>query len=897
MHHQRIFTVARLYPRRLQNRAAEIQDFWRLTLADAGRERGIVGVVSAIGWLLSDICRAWMRAWAEDRRRLRQLRQQESQGDSWMLTWLSDVRYSFRSLLRRPGMTMTSVLSLAVGLGGSLAIFASAYAVLFRPLPFPDPSRVVSVQAMVQRDTLERRAFSVPDFFDYQAATTTIFSDLAAWDTLTLTLQIDGAGVPTSGEMVMANYLSLLGAQPIVGSSLPDRQMADASPAMVLSERVWQTHFNRDPAVVGRTVTGDDQSFTIVGVMPASFQGVTGDADWWVPFAQHPALVGDSLWNNRGSRWHAAVGRLEPGVSVEAANTALSTVAGGLATAFPPSNTGYTAQAELLSDALFGDVRPQLVILLTAVGVVLFMTCVNVANLLVARLSARQYEFAVRSSLGATRGRIVSLAAADGITLAVLGALAGTPLAAWLVAVLRRLDPAGLPTFAAPTLSGPVITVGIGLTLLAALFITVASVLSVRAGRTGLVSTRGASESAHTIRLRKGLTTIQVACAVALLTTVVLLGMSFRNLTSIETGFRTSGTLAVRVDLPPTRFEPPRRLLVAQELRDRVAAIPGVQSASVSSDVPLGGGSSASFYAVDVVADNNADKEGRIYIHQVSETFFETAGMRIIDGTTVPAFTGQPASLAQPDLPVVVSERTAQRFWPGTSAVGQRLKLGRSDTERPWMRIVGVVGETTFRGLPDNPTLDPDLYLPYAVRPISSFWLLLHTDVDPASVTSSVQRAVSNIDPLLPLAASFDIAERVADATAPQRFLSQLSAAFGLVALLLAVVGTYGVVAYQVVLSQRAIGIRLALGAVPRQILTGILGGTAQLLLVGLVIGAAAAIWAAQRVADQLFEVTGANVPVIIAAAVIVSVVGLAASWLPARRAMRVDPVTVLRAD
>jgi len=248
-------------------------------------------------------------------------------------------------------------------------------------------------------------------------------------------------------------------------------------------------------------------------------------------------------------------------------------------------------------------------------------------------------------------------------------------------------------------------------------------------------------------------------------------------------------------------------------------------------------------------------------------------------------------------VPVVVSARLAQRFWPGASAVGERIKLGRSDSPRPWMRIIGVVGDTKFRGLPDNPTQDPDLYLPLGVRPTSSLWLVLHTDLAPSSLVGAVQQAVASIDPLVPLTRSYDIADQVADATSSQRFLAQLSVAFGLVALLLAVVGTYGVVAYQVVLSQRAIGIRLALGAVPRQIFTGVIGGTARLLAVGLVIGAVAAAWSARSIADQLYRVTGVDAAVIAAAALVVSLVALGSAWLPARRAMRVDPVSVLRAD
>lgn len=813
------------------------------------------------------------------------------------MSWTTDLRYAFRSLWRRPGMTLTSVLSLAVGLGGTLAIYSVAHGVLFRPLPFAAPDRLVLVQAMVQRQTLEPRGFSVPDFVDYRSGTAEVFDVLAAGDTFTMTMRSDGMGAPTPSEMVTGDYFGLLGVAPIVGTVFPVRDAADATPPIVIGERVWDRYFNRDPGVLGRTIYGDDQAFIVTGVMPASFGGVNGTAQAWVPFATHPALVSTNTWNNRGSRWHGAFGRLKPGVTVEQANAALGAVGLRLAEGFPASNTAYTARAQLLRDALYGDVRPQLVILLAAVAVVLFMTCVNVANLLVARLSARQYEFSVRASLGATHGRIVSLAAADGCALAVMGAVAGVPLVWWLVVLLRQLDPAGLPAFAAPEISAPVVLAGLVLTAMAAAFITAASIATLQSGRSMMTSARGASDSTRTVRLRQGLTTVQMACAVALLTTAVLLGMSFRNLSRIEPGYRTDHTFVANIDLPSTRYDALRRVAVTHDLHTRLQSLPGVRAASVSADAMLGGGSSASFFTADVQASEPVQREGRTYVHSISDNFFSVAGIPILEGTTVPVFDGREIPVSAADMPVVVSQRLAQRFWPASSAIGQRIKLGRSDSTRQWMRIVGVAGDTKFRGLPDNPTQDPDLYMPFASRQTSSVWLVLHTSVDPGSIANVVQQAVSAVDPLVPLSTTYVLADRVAASTAPQRFLSDLSTTFGAVALLLAIVGTYGVVTYQVTLSQRAIGIRLALGAMPRRIFTGVMATTMRLAGIGLVAGVLLAVWAARSVADQLYEVTGADAWVIALASLIVSIVALASAWLPARRAMRVNPISVLRPE
>ncbi len=887
--------LTRLYPRSLAHRDQEIRDFWRLAIDDA-RRRGRTAVCLVILELSVDIVRCRFSASAQQPINPL-IHPPTTSGDHWLMSWFADLRFALRSLWRQPGVTMTSTLSLAVGLGGALAIYAVASSVLVRPLPFADPERLVSVETMVQRASLEPRGWSVQDFLDQRSQTSDVFDSLAAWDSLTMTVQVEGRGAPTPVELVTGNYFQLLGATTTAGSVFPDRAAVEAVPPMLISEHLWTARFSRDPGVIGRVVHADEQPFTIVGVVADPFRGVTGTAEAWVPFGQHAALVGEGLWNNRGNRWHAVVGRLKPGVSVEQADAAAAATAGRLAQAYPRSNETYTARVRDLRDALFGDARPQLVILLAAVAVVLFMTCVNVANLLVARLSARQYEFAVRSSLGATRRRLVSLAAADGLVLALMGAIVGAPIAWWVVAVIAELNPANLPSFAAPAIDLGVVLVGIVATVTTAAFVTVASLAALGRNSGGHLTVRSATDSARTVRLRQALTTVQVACAVGLLTTAVLLGISFRNVTRVEPGYRTADTLIASLDLPPGRYDAPRRLSTAFELHARLNALPGVRAAALSADAMLGGGSSASFYVADAAHMDNDARQGRVYVHQVTDDFFAAAGIPLIDGQTLPAFDGRPMSRDASEVPVVVSRRLAERFWPSRSAVGQRIKLGRLESPSPWMRIVGVVGDTKFRGLPDNPTQDPDLFLPFAIRPVASFSAVMHTSVQPTSLTAAVQQTVASLDGSVPLTRSYDLAEHALLATAPQRFLAQLSGAFALVAVLLAVVGTYGVVAYQVLLSQRAIGIRLALGAVPRQIFLAVMGHTGRLVGAGLVFGVGLAAWATRRVADQLYLVGDANTVVVVAVSLVVSLVALAAAWLPARRAMAVNPVSILRSE
>lgn len=880
--------LSRLYPRRLADQDRDIREFWRLSIAESHAAAGRRGVVIAVIRLFVDLAGTWVDEWHHRPPR---------DGDGWMARWWQDVRYSCFSLLGRPGLALASVLSLAIGLGGALAIYAAAQAVLFRPLPFAQSDRLVSVDTMVQREALEPRALSVPDYLDFRAQATRHIELTAAWSAVASTLRAGGPSYRVNGEMVSGRYFELLGVTPLIGAGLPDRDVTDAAPAIVLSESVWERLFDRDPSVVGRVLMADDVPFTVVGVVPAGTRGLSDDAEFWMPFAMHNSLVSEATWNSRGSRWHNAAARLREGSTVEAAEIEAKGIADRLQQEYSASNEGYTIRLRAMRDVYFGEVRSQVILLLIAAGVVLLMTCVNVANLLVARLSSRQFEFSVRTALGATRSRLISLAATDGLVLAVCGATLGAPLTFWFVRVLRQLSPVSLPSFSEPTVSWGVAGAGCALTLSAAAVVALASAMSVGSPAALTEAPRGSSDTTRHVRLRRLLTVVQVAGAVALLTTAALLGLSFDNLTRVETGYTVPNRIAARFEIPSATYTPERLQVVKLSVMRELAQVPGVQDLAMSTDTMLGGGGSASFYTVDVAAPTEAAREGRTYVHAVTDNFFAVAGIPLLEGATVPAFDGTLLEPAQVDLPVLVSASLARRFWPTSSAVGQRMKFGRSATDRPWMRIVGVVGDTKYRGLPDNPTADPDVYLPFASRASSVTSLLVNTDVDPASLLTSLERALRQVAPQMPLYASYVLEERVREATAPQRFLSQLSSTFGLVALLLAIVGIYGVVAYQVTLARRAIGIRLALGATPRRIFFTVIGDMTRLLVLGLSTGLVLVWLVATGLRGQLYGVSPANGAVLSGVLAVVSLVALLSAWFPARRAMHVDPVSVLRGD
>jgi predicted permease len=800
---------------------------------------------------------------------------------------------AFRFLAKSPAFTIVAVLTLAIGLGANTAIFSAVYSILLKPLPFPESDRLVSVRTVVKRDTWERRGFSNPDFRDYRAQATASFERLAASDGANFNLTSEGETERIRGELVSHDYFSVLRTPPMIGRTFTADEDAapDLAPLAVLSHQLWRNRFAASPDILGKTIRLTEVDYTIVGVMPADFHGLDDSTQLWVPMS----TIGASAWNNRGSRGRDAVGRLKPGVTLEQARAELSSIGLKLAEQHPQTNTNYSADAVPLREEFFGSLRAPLMVLLGAVGLVLVITCVNVANLLLVRLATRRREIAVRISLGAGRSALARLFLAESCALSIAGGALGLVLAAWLLAAMKRFAPVELPHFVELQLHWPAFAFCALIATVCAL--AIGALPALFAARSDLnAALKDAGRTGHTgasgTRTRTYLVTAELALSLALLVVSSLFVRSFINLVSQAPGYRTEQLVAERVLLPHQRYDGDARRQFARQLLARAAALPGVRSAALASDTPLDGNVTASSITVEGEAARPAENEGRAHTHVVTREFFSAAGMTLLQGETFAA-----SYDGNSELVAVVSQNFARRFWPKGDVIGKRFKFGRSQAASPWLRIIGVVAETKYRGLANDSIPDPDVYTSFEQRPPAGFTILLHTVGASRSIGGSLRHLVTALDPNVPVFSLATIEQRIAAATANQRFSAQLMTGFALLALLLAAIGLYGMVSFSVGQRTQEIGVRMALGARPVDILRMVLGGTGRLIAMGLVVGTVVAFLLTRFIETLLFNVNAHDPLTYLAVAAVLAVVALFAAWWPARRAARVDPMSALRAE
>ena len=799
---------------------------------------------------------------------------------------------ALRALFKAPGFTAVAVLTLAVGLGANTAIFSAVYAILLKPLPFPESERLVSVRAMVKRDTWERRSASLADFRDYRAQATRSFASFSLYDDGNYNLTGDGEAMRIRGEMVSHDYFATLGVEPALGRTFTAAEDAAAGqrPLIVLSDELWRGRYGASPDILGRTLKLSEIDCTVIGVMRPGFRGLN-DVQFWFP----TSILPPAAFNSRGDRYAEIVARLRSGVTLDQARAELAAIGLQLATAHPATNANYGADLAPLRDEFFGSLRGPLLVLLGAVGLVLLIMCANVANLMLVRLAARRREIAIRVSLGATRGALARLFVGEAFALCFAGGALGLLVALWLIAALRALAPLNLPSFVALELNAPVFAFGLILGTLCALVI--GSLPALLAARTDLnAALNDAGRTGHSgaagRRLRSGLVVAELAVALALLVASTLFVRSFVKLVSQSPGYRTEKLLSQRMLLPPQRYNDEALRQFMRTLLARATALPGVSSAAIANNTPLDGISSAHHVAVEGSALTSADNQTRVYSHIVSADFFRAAGIALLEGEPF-AETYSAGS----DMVAIVSENFARRFWPKGGALGQRFKIGRVESKAPWFRIVGVCAETKYRGLVANPTRDPDIYTSIAQRPTGNFSLLVQTAGESGALGHGLRQLVAALDPNIPVFALATIEERIAAASASQRFSAQLMGAFALVALLLAALGLYGVVSFSVGQRTPEIGVRMALGARPADILRMILGGTSRLVALGLAAGAALALGLTRFIEALLYDVNARDPLTYAVVAIVLALVALCAAWLPARRAARVDPITALRAE
>ena len=798
---------------------------------------------------------------------------------------LQDLRYAARMLRKDPGFASIAVLTLVLGIGANTALFSVIHTVLLRPLPFREPERLVQLwEARPQRGWLQS-SFSDANFWDVRDLNRTL-EDAAAVRSRSLNLTGFEHPERLRGRLVTAGFFSTLGVQPVAGRSFLRDEDAPGRDGLIalLSHAFWVRRFGADPAVIGRPLSLDGASYTVVGVLPPG-EPWLNEADVFLPLLRRADA-------QRGSFELAVIGRLKPGVSLEAAQADLARVARELAERYPDVDKGMgvtivSARSWVASDAL----RRSLWILMGAVGFMLLIACVNLMNLLLAKATVRAREQALRVALGASRWRIVRQMLAESLLLSALGAGLGIALATGLIALLRAWSPGGIPRLAEVGIDPLVL----GFTTLVAIVTALLTGLApaLQASHAQLLQAlregeRGVTGERRMGRLRSVLVGAEVALSLSVLVGAGLLLRSFEQLLQVDRGFETDGRLLVEVSLPPG-YDNARLTQFLQQFLARVQALPPVVSAAAVSGRPLGAGSTGlGFAAADRPGPASAEVPWASW-RFVTSDYFRTMGVPLLKGRTF----DEGDRVGQP-WRVVISKRLAEQLWPGQDPIGLRMILWKGQGDRP-AEVIGVAGDMRERGLALDPTLA--VYFPYYGAGSSPVQFVIHTQAAPATLVPALRAALRELDASLPLSNVRSLDEMVSASLASRRFTMLLLAAFAVVALLLALAGVYGVLSYAVSRRTNEIGVRMALGASRGDVLRLIVGQGMRPVVQGAALGVAASLLLSRLMTSMLFGVAASD-PVTYAAVALMLVAAAAlACYLPALRALRVDATSALRQE
>jgi predicted permease len=797
-----------------------------------------------------------------------------------------DLTYATRRLWQSPGFALVAVLTLALGIGATSAIFSIVNAVLLRPLPFPEPDRLVEV-AQVWKG--KPAVYSPQNFLDVEAQAKS-FERLAAIDTTGVTLTGHGAAARLEGAEVSAAFFDVLRARPVHGRGFVAGENEPGTRVVVLGHRLWLDRFGGDPGLVGRTVQIDREPRTVVGIAPPGFSHPEG-AEIWLPMTYDERF----RTNSRGAWYLTVVGRLAPGASVASAREEVKTIAARLETTYPDANEGVGGTVRSLHEATVGDTRGSLLVLLGAVGLVLLVACVNVANLLLARISGREGELALRAALGAGRGRIVRQLLTESLLLALAGGVAGVLLAAVLVDGLLALQPQGVPRLAEVRIDRGVLAFAAVLSLLTSLLFGAlpairmsrkAEAQSLRQGSRGILS--GGRPG-----LRGGLVVGQIALAMVLLAGSGLLIRSFSLLRRVDPGFDAKSALTFRVSLPDSAYaDDAKRNSFYDALDGRLRALPGVRAVGAVSGLPMTGNTFIISFTVDGRPEPPPALQPSLHVAVADAGYFRAMGIEIVRGRGFSA--GD--DLNAPQV-VVLSETAVRRHFADEDPIGKRIRLGLGGNRgrKAGGEVVGVVRDVKRYGLAKESP--PEIYVPSAQFPLQSMAVVLRSDVPPRSLATAAERAVHELDAELPVVRIATLEEIVARSISEPRFYTLLLAAFAASALFLATLGLFGVMSYAVSQRTRELAVRLALGARQPALLRMVLREALALGLAGAALGLAGALLVSRSLSTLLYSVSPSDPVTLSVVALLLVVTTLVAGYLPARRATRIDPVAALRAD
>jgi putative ABC transport system permease protein len=814
---------------------------------------------------------------------------------------LQEFRFALRNLLKTPGFTIVAVITVALAIAANTAVFSLVNALLIRPLPFKAPENLVLLFEKFSAQGLDQIPVSAPEYIDWEKQTRS-YERIAAFNFANFNLT--GGDMPEriQGAVVTPSLFPLLGVQPVKGRVFNDSEFGEGNDGVVLiSERLWRRRFNSDPQLVGTQLSVNGRSFTVVGIMPANFEfplplfGVQGGtfaerADMWKPIAFTKQEM-----ESRGSRSYGVIGRLKPGVTLAQAQAEADTIVANWHPLFPDNYepaTKFGATLYPMHDLVIGGMRPALMILLGAVAVVLLIACANLTTMLLARAGAREREFAIRLALGAGRLQLVRQMLAESTLLALIGGTAGVMLAVWGLDLLRSIGTQTVPRLAEVNLDMRVLLVTLGTAV--ATGIVIGLIPALATGKPELTEAlkeggRGSTSGIRRNRLRNSLVIAEVALALVLLVGASLLMKSFVRLQNVHPGFEPKNVLTMEVALPLLKY--PRGKPVADfyaEVTRRVKALPGVEAAAFTSILPLSGTNSDSSFQIegrDPIAEKVYPDEE---IRGITPEYFSVLKVPLLQGR----FFTEGDQFDGPGV-VIVNNSFAKKWFPNQEAVGKRITF--SDTRKPdvkWLTIVGMVGDMRHRGLDLDPK--PEYYLAHNQTPYRSMILAVRSAQDPRSLTSAIRREISRLDPDLPAANVRMLEEVAADSIAPRKLSVVLIGVFAAVALVLASVGIYGVMSFLVVQRTHEIGVRMALGAQRADVLRLVIGRAAKLVLMGTAIGLILGVMSSRALRALLFNVGAFDLMTFISVTIALIVVSLLASYIPAVRATRADPMIAL---
>jgi len=798
-----------------------------------------------------------------------------------------DLHYGVRMLVKNPSFTIVAVLALALGIGANSAIFSVVNTVLLRPLPYKNPGRLVMLWEEATHLGFPKNTPSPANFIDWRAQNT-VFEAMAAM--VERSFNLTGVGEPErfDGRRVSANLFDLLGVQPQLGRAFRAEEDKPGSRVVILSNGLWQHRFGGDPRVIGQAVSLNGESYTVIGVMPGSFQFPTRRDQLWVPLAFDAKEAA-----SRGNHFLEVIARMKPGVTLQQAQAEMSTIAARLAQQYPEENLRVGSVVTALQEQVVGDIKPALLVLLGAVGFVLLIACANVANLLLARAAARQKEIALRLALGAGRSRLTRQFLTESVLLAVIGGAVGLLLSIAGLRVLKTFIPDTISQAQAISIDAKVLVFTGLVALVTGIIFGLAPAMQVshldindtlkEGGRDAAGGTRGN-------RIRALLVIGEIAVSFVLLMGAGLLINSFMHLRNLHPGFRANHLLTMKIPLSEVKYpDKERRSPFYAEVLRRVQALPGVQSAAVAGNLPLTYDGDSMPIGIEGRTDPPPDQRPDVILRVVGPGYFSTMGIPLVRGRDF-----REQDKADSARVVIVSEKTARHFWPGENPIGKRLKPGSTNRNIPWIEIIGVVKDVRQNDFVSEPKMQ--MYMPY--QQLNSFApnaLVVRTNVEPLSLAGAVRNAIWAVDKDQPVSNLRSMDEIVSEAVARQRFSMLLLGIFAALAMVLAAVGIYGVMSYSIAQRTREIGLRIALGAQKSDVLKMILRQGLRFVAAGLAIGLAASFALTRVMASLLFGISATDPATFVSISLMLIAVALLASYIPAVRAMKIDPMLALR--